>query len=761
MAKFYPDFENIKKLKQPPTAGELHALEILAGLPDAYEVYFQPFVNGYNPDIVIMRKNYGLLVIEVKDWQLIHYLIDDEDNWVLRKENIPIKSPIKQVSAYKDDLYNLSVPSLLRGKVKNSKYYGIVQTAVYFHNENSSSLNKNIKSTIFCPIFGKDNFNINDLTQDHFILKKYPNKLFKTEIYQEIKRVLKPSFHTLEQAQEVRLSKKQKLLAKSDRRQQKIRGVAGSGKTLVLAQRAVNSYTRHNEKVLILTFNITLRNYIHDNLNRVRREFDWKYFHITHYHQFILSEANNHNITHVDFDNIDLYERVKNKIHKYQSIFIDEIQDYQEEWIRIIKKYFLVDGGEFVVFGDEKQNIYDKKLDNNQKPNTTIRGAWTKLDQSFRLSNKILKLAEDFQSKFFSEKYELDKAIPKQQTVDDFIPEDNIEYYKMDDNSTIPHLSNFLISKFKENSIQPQDICILAQSNILLRGLDFEIRKETAQKTYTTLETQEMYQYLMNVKKLDNSNLAKQIRMIRRNKRFNFWMNSGGIKLSTVHSFKGWEISTLFLIIDSESTHETHELVYTAITRCRNRLFIIDINNCSIYDDFFNSILQPNNIVKLEKEQPNKIQDETNHKTIKDLVEENTISDICYNFSKLKLNRKFIILALGEISGSTNNFKKELNSYFSKFNIKAQEWDIEFWNNKTIKKKDLRCLKKGQTKYNLIVTGQIHQHSSKGNKQSNLLTELMKPQYVKRIYGSRPQNLLTADLFVSKIDEYISKSHNN
>ena len=583
MAIFFPVFKIINKLKQAPTAGELYALEVLKGLPDDYEIYFQPFINGYTPDIVIIKKNFGVLILEVKDWELSHYHIDGNDNWTLRKENTPIKSPIKQVEAYKNDLYNLSVPALLHGKVKDKKYYGIVQTAIYFHNEQSLSLYKHIKINDYCPVFGNDNFSVENITKHRYILRKYKNILFNNNIYQEFQRVLMPSFHTLEQAQEVKLSKKQEQLVKSEDKQQKIRGVAGSGKTLVLAQRAVNSHIRHGGKVLILTFNITLRNYIHDNLNRVRKEFHWNNFHIIHYDAFIISEANNHNIKDITNDDLNLFENVKNKINKYQSIFIDEIQDYQEEWIRIIKKYFLVSGGEFVVFGDEKQNIYDKELDDNKKPNTTIKGAWTKLDQSFRLSNNILKLAEDFQNRFFSEKYELDKAISKQDTLD--FNKESIEYYKLGGDSTLFSLSIFIIEKIKENSIQPQDTCILAQSNILLRELDFKIRKLTEQRTYTTFETQEMYEYLKETKSNENQ-LENEIRTIRRNKRFNFWMNSGGIKLSTVHSFKGWEIDTLFLVIDSKSKYETDEIIYTALTRCRNRLFIINVNN-DIYDDFF------------------------------------------------------------------------------------------------------------------------------------------------------------------------------
>ena len=753
MAKFFPEFEKIINLKQVPTNGELHALEKLKDLPDDYEVYFQPFINGHNPDIIVVRENYGVLIIEVKDWQLKHYQIDEKDNWILCKEDIPIKSPIKQVKAYKNDLYNLSIPNLLGKKIKEKiknktqKHYAIVQTVVYFHNETSSSIG-NI-GTDFCPVYGNDTFSVKNIINHKYILRKYPNGLFNDEIYKEFQRVLKPSFHALEQSQPVNLSKKQKQLIKSEDKQQKVRGVAGSGKTLVLAQRAVNSHIRHSDPVLILTYNITLRNYIHDNLNRVRQEFDWRNFHIIHYDAFIFSEANNHNIKNINSSDIDLFEPVKHKIIKYSAIFIDEIQDYQEEWIRILKKYFLKDGCEFVVFGDEKQNVYDQKLDKDKKPNTTIPGRWSKLDESFRLSNKILQLAENFQSEFFKDKYELDKAIPKQQEMD--FNEESIEYCKFNDSHTIADLSNFILDKSKENKIQPQNICVLAHTNQLLRELDFEIRGITKQKTYTTFETQEMWDSLRG-NKSNKIELESEIRTIRKNKRFNFWMNAGGMKLSTVHSFKGWEIDTLFLIIDSKSNYETKEVIYTALTRCRNKLFILNVGN-DIYDEFFSKNTRDNDKEFI----PHKKQTGGNQKTIGEIVEESNVSNISYNFSQLKKQRKFNILILGEISESQSNFKQSLNNYFEKHSITANEWDIGFWNNQDIKRKDIRGLIKGQSKYNLLVTGQIHQHSSKGNKQGNLISELMKPQYVKRIYGSTPKKILTIDIFINKIDEYIAK----
>ena len=44
---------------------------------------------------------------------------------------------------------------------------------------------------------------------------------------------------------------------------------------------------------------------------------------------------------------------------------LDEVQDYTTEWLRIVMQNFLMPDGEFVVFGDPKQNVYHRPIDSN------------------------------------------------------------------------------------------------------------------------------------------------------------------------------------------------------------------------------------------------------------------------------------------------------------------------------------------------------------------------------------------------------------
>ena len=121
-----------------------------------------------------------------------------------------------------------------------------------------------------------------------------------------------------------------------------------------------------------------------------------------------------------------------------------------------------------------------------------------------------------------------------------------------------------------------------------LREIDYLIRRELKEKTITTFETKEFWNKLKEEVKSE-SNFQKKIEDIRRNKKNHFWMKTGTTKLSSIHSFKGWESHTIFLLIEPEegrTQFETVELIYTGLTRAQLNLFVFNMGN-SFYDDFF------------------------------------------------------------------------------------------------------------------------------------------------------------------------------
>jgi len=71
----------------------------------------------------------------------------------------------------------------------------------------------------------------------------------------------------------------------------------------------------------------------------------------------------------------------------------------------------------------------------------------------------------------------------------------------------------------------------------------------------------------------DSPQFREEIDKIRRRKKCFFMQNSGLIKISTIHSFKGLEAQTVFCILAPE---DEAEMVYTGITRAQKNLVIFD-----------------------------------------------------------------------------------------------------------------------------------------------------------------------------------------
>lgn len=186
MAIFYPTIEKIKQFKVPPTEGEWTLLNFLENtLDDSFEVYFNPFLNGDRPDVLIMRKGYGVMVIEVKDWNLDNFKLNEKRKWVYTPNNSVVKSPIDQVLKYKNNLFDLHVQDLLQVKIKDFRSFNIVSCAVYFHCASKSTV-ENMLVTPFLndkkyqtflkyniSLLGNDSLNTNDfysLLRERYIL---------------------------------------------------------------------------------------------------------------------------------------------------------------------------------------------------------------------------------------------------------------------------------------------------------------------------------------------------------------------------------------------------------------------------------------------------------------------------------------------------------------------------------------------------------------------------------------------------------------
>lgn len=407
------------------------------------------------------------------------------------------------------------------------------------------------------------------------------NTRFKNEFYNCLKNYLEPKFHSMNEGKEVNFTKRQQELIISKQGDQKIKGIVGSGKTLVLTHRAVNAHKRTNDKVLILTYNYALKDYVRSKISDVKEDFYWYNFDISNFHDFINSVINNLSVkvnipTHFkELNSIDKKNVIENlyygnksvlrdfvsEIKKYTTILIDEVQDYQTSWLRLIKECFLTENGEFVVFGDSKQDIYNRVDFINNKKELVIPesvGRWNELNKSFRLTPTITAFASAFQQHLLASKHNVD-----------FFEHSNFQasmfdkvHYKFFGQLNYEQIAEFIHSYLIITKANLNGTCVLSTSVEIIRNIDFCYRMRSKNKSYIMAETEEVFQKF----KSDNEKLYDlELKKIRKNKKNNFQVNLGSIKFSTIHSYKGWEAKTLFLIVNHyESMKEVYqELIYT------------------------------------------------------------------------------------------------------------------------------------------------------------------------------------------------------
>lgn len=549
MAIFIPSIEQINKFKVPPTEGEKTLLTFLgSALDDSYEVYFNPYLNGDRPDVVIMRKGNGVMIIEVKDWNLANFTLNEKKKWVYTQNNSIVKSPIEQVLRYKNNLFDLHVDDLLEKKINNIRYFNIVACAVYFH----CASQKTVDDLLITPflndtkyqtflkynidLFGADGLNIErfkNILAKRYLSAEQHSFLFTEDIYSSFKRLLSPSVHLKSQGKPYSYSPKQKEIIYGKwengelkvNLEQRIKGVFGSGKTTVLAARAVQAYKRAmkrtlNPRVLILTYNITLKNYIHDQMNRVDEDFRLESFTILNYHTFINAELNNLNIEfeipkdvqqddnigdyleRMYYSNVQLFEEHQSEIVKYDAVLIDEIQDYHRAWMEIIKRFYRHPEGDYVLFGDVKQNIYGQPTAHKDVV-TNVKGV-NELKYCFRSELKVRDLAQAFQHDIFRDKYDLDdfEDSGRNGELNLTINKDGyVNYMYLQETYHIVALYNIVRGNIlnKASNISANDITILGYTTQLLKTFDAFYRYNSREKTNSMLETIEsMYMTHLN-----------------------------------------------------------------------------------------------------------------------------------------------------------------------------------------------------------------------------------------------------------------------
>ena len=572
--RLYPTWNEIENFHNPLTEGENKLARCLDDtLPEEWMIFVEPYLNGSRPDIVVFNPEVGVMIYEVKDWNLSSYHFKDGQLFVSdSRGSYPVKDPEKQVNHYKKKIIEQLVPNIGEAVDKNKSMFGLVKTGLYFHKASGEDARKFFDNRTYPVIIGYDD--LYDLNTKN-ILPFSKRKYMQNDWAEEIKWWLDPPFHSKEQTRNIKLTPKQKEHAEPQPGHFRLRGHAGSGKTLIVADRAAKLASQ-GFKVLVITYNITLWHYIKDMIARAPYEFKWKNITFNHFHGFCKDVLNGLGVPPPPKETYfkEIVPTVESALKiatqrgtnieylKFDAILIDEGQDYEWDWYNCLRQ-FLTIRDELLLVCDKKQNIYERNLgwiDGNMR-NVKFRGRWRELKSVYRLPKKI-----GVATNRFSRIFGLDQSLEVEDYVQLKLTErplkPHIVWKNIQIKDWLPHIKNAYETvkseQLKSGEGHPSDIVILLPNNDMgiMAAKDFE--KNNMEINHVFEDDHE--------------------RKYHRHKK-SFWRGDSRLKMSTIHSFKGWEaLHVILLIPEKWKLGSLDVLVYTAMTRSRENLIVLNCN---------------------------------------------------------------------------------------------------------------------------------------------------------------------------------------
>lgn len=435
-------------IRTSATAGERLLFRTLKQvLPDDVIVYYEPEIHGRRPDFVLIGPDFGMVVLEVKDYtrNTLYHL--NKDEWTLLTSgggHATVKNPALQAKEYMFNIKNVlekdhslvHLEGKYRFRLKFPCGYGTVFTRLL-----EKDMVQDHLYTILDPdrTFTRDAIDPDHegFSEDQFIERIYGLSSMTFQLREPLKRgeIDAIRYHLFP---EVRISagfrepvpyKDQLLLSLRDLKamdlhqenlakqlgdkNRLIRGVAGSGKTLILASRAKLLAKEHPDwKILILCYNISLSRSIESLVRRMMNEpdslFDFDFnsggnqnespgtgnITVRNFHAWLRNDLK------ISEKQLPFYlnklEQGEAVLPSYDAILIDEGQDFEPEWFRLVSSLLNPETKSLLLVEDRAQSIYKRKRSYVQDTGLDFRGRSKVLNINYRNTAQIVSFAWDF-----------------------------------------------------------------------------------------------------------------------------------------------------------------------------------------------------------------------------------------------------------------------------------------------------------------------------------------------------------------------------
>ena len=595
-----PPLDALDELPTPLTDGERQVVRLFdQKLPEEWEIYVQPHLNGLRPDIVVLHPRVGIAVFEIKDWDLaaMEYFVGsnrgpdilmaaDKNGRMFSRE---AENPINKILLYERELFELYCPRLNDRAGRAVITAGLIFTASPSQNVERvfepfrRSHEQMSKHPLYYPIVGAEQVASGDIAAIFPESSRKSSQWMTDDTAEDLRSWLREPSFSRRQRRPLILDTRQRELAttRTDTGYRRIKGPAGSGKSVVLAARA-SELAAEGKSVLVVSFNITLLNYLRDLAVRhvaprqvIRRRIEFLNFHywckriclktghIAEYDELWRGVSNgggeldsrpasDEKQAVLDENLATLVQRIYARYAgmavapKYDAILVDEGQDFQPSWWQALRRA-LAEHGEMVLVADKTQNVYGTaaKWTEATMANAGFRGPWSELKTSYRLPPALVPHVARFAEEFLAEE-EVDIPEPNQQLEMELSPVELRWVHVRNEPDLLRACDEELSRMMKRlpRDTAVADIFFLSGNRL---GREFvQLRSRRSVKIRHTFQD-------------DGVRSRRQKRA--------FFQGDARIKGTTVHSFKGWEAHRLIVCVESIKRASDRAVLYTALTR--------------------------------------------------------------------------------------------------------------------------------------------------------------------------------------------------
>jgi hypothetical protein len=565
-----PSLHALDALVPPLQAGEREVVSFFnRELPEEWEIYVQPHLNGMRPDVVLLNPRIGIAVFEVKDWDLSRCDYrpasgGDDASVVVQLADGTLRqtrTPLTQVKQYRKELAELYCPSLPPDGALKVITAGVIFTrgtteqarSLLCHEQHDAQLE---------PVVGSDALRRGRLAEVFPMMRRAPARAMPQQVADDLRSWLREPRSSSDRRVPVVLDANQRRLVsgRTAGGYRRLRGPAGCGKSIVVAARAA-ALSNEGKSVLVVTFNHTLRNYLRGQVGRFSADanritwlgfHDWcrrtmqQAGHAREYSQLWKPHSRRHaledGIAKATINAIE-HGSTRVDVDRYDAILIDEGQDFRLEWWNALRRV-LASGGEMLLVADRAQDIYDRHAAWTEEAmqGAGFSGPWNELTVSYRCPPQLLRLLRLYREERLPKNDEV-VPLPASNPQDELALLD-LRWRQVDGSHLLPALLEEVDAIFGTwRSFAVSDLCICVDSD----ALGLSLRDALEQRNIGVLTT------------IDSNRRAEK------RLKYAFFNDTGRVKLTTIQSFKGWEAPLLLVGMQSAKP----QLTYTALSRLR------------------------------------------------------------------------------------------------------------------------------------------------------------------------------------------------